>query len=466
MRRPNFESILEDTFVVTDIVSPIIDISPELNPDALPVITINSGLNLDEPPIFTIDTRSNPDPFPIITIDPGLNLDEPPLITIDPGLNLDEPPLITIDPGLNLDPFPIITSDPELNLDAPPIITISPGLNLDAPPVIEIEGFDPDDFPIIDIEGFDQNDFPIVTFNPVSNPDDLTIIDSSPVLNRDDLTIINIDPGLNLDNLPTITIDPRLNPNDLTIINIGSGLNPNDLPTITIEPGLNPNDLPIIDIDGFDPDALPFIDVIPGLNPDDFSIIRIIIDIAARIVTGSTAGGVTTPSGPNYRVVVEGNGSSQSDDGSSLLNTPFFLFENSNQPEAFIYTHGIEADIIKNNDLGFDFLGFQFYAAIEPNDELITFYRFRNKELGSHLFVGQEERNSIIRNSDLTKIFEEEGPAFYAYASDANRETDFIRFRNENVIGSYLFIPDFNAENFSNNNPNFVSEGPAFEARI
>jgi hypothetical protein len=60
----------------------------------------------------------------------------------------------------------------------------------------------------------------------------------------------------------------------------------------------------------------------------------------------------------------------------------------------------------------------------------------------------------------------EEGLAFYVYPGDAGLGTDFNRFQNTALPGTYLFAAEEESIGIRANFPNFVEEGVAFEAVI
>ena len=90
-------------------------------------------------------------------------------------------------------------------------------------------------------------------------------------------------------------------------------------------------------------------------------------------------------------------------------------------------------------------------------------YRFQNTAIpGTYLFASQEERESI--NTNFSEDFNEEGLAFYVYGADSGIGTTFYRFQNENRPGTYLFVGPDEREDILANFPNFIEEGPAFNA--
>lgn len=145
----------------------------------------------------------------------------------------------------------------------------------------------------------------------------------------------------------------------------------------------------------------------------------------------------------------------------------FVRFQNSNAPEAYIYATGNEVHNIRNNFPDFVEEGIAFNAAIEPDDELIPFYRFQNNQIsGAYLFVGEEERNNINASPNFSNIFTEEGIAFYVFGVGTDQETTFSRFQNSDVPGTYIYATGIEADNIRNNLPGFIDEGIAFETEI
>ncbi len=134
----------------------------------------------------------------------------------------------------------------------------------------------------------------------------------------------------------------------------------------------------------------------------------------------------------------------------------------------YLYAVGVEADNIRNNfSTNFVEEGVAFNTAIEPHDELIPLFRFQSKQLpGTYLFVGEDERNSINANPNLSNSFTEEGIGFYVYGAGSQKGATFSRFQNLNVPGTYLYAAGAEADNIRNNFPNFLEEGTAFEVVI
>ncbi len=105
-----------------------------------------------------------------------------------------------------------------------------------------------------------------------------------------------------------------------------------------------------------------------------------------------------------------------------------------------------------------------FKASSEPDDDLIVMNRFHNSHVpGTYLYAGQAESINIRQNFPN---FIEEGVAFYVYGADANRGLDFYRFQNTELPGTYIFVGEAERQNILANFPQFEEEGVAFEALI
>lgn len=92
--------------------------------------------------------------------------------------------------------------------------------------------------------------------------------------------------------------------------------------------------------------------------------------------------------------------------------------------------------------------GLAFYPASQKNYSEISpspMYRFKNTSFstGAYLFVGEEEKNSILANPDYNKTFKLEGdgnPAFQVSLTPENDLTGFYRLRSDELQGTYLFV--------------------------
>jgi Putative Ig domain/Calx-beta domain/Lipase (class 3) len=151
-----------------------------------------------------------------------------------------------------------------------------------------------------------------------------------------------------------------------------------------------------------------------------------------------------------------------SDDVDTLLNSPFYRFQNSDIPSIYIWAGEDEKQTIAENYPNFKEEGVAFKVAVEPNDNLIQFNRFQN-ELGAYLYAAEEESINIRENYPN---FKEEGIAFYALDSNANRGIDIYRLQNTQQPGTYIFIGEEEKNNILANSPQFQLEGVAFEAVV
>lgn len=157
-----------------------------------------------------------------------------------------------------------------------------------------------------------------------------------------------------------------------------------------------------------------------------------------------------------------------SENNESKLDSPIFRFQSNEIPGTFLYVGEEERQNIEQN-LADDFVneGIAFNAAIAPDDDLIAFFRFQSTQMpGTFLYVGEDERNSINADPNLSNSFTDEGISFYVYGAGAGEETPFFRFQNSDVPGTYLYATGAEAENIRVNFTNFIEEGIAFEAGV
>ncbi|WP_066346447.1 hypothetical protein [Geminocystis sp. NIES-3708] len=91
--------------------------------------------------------------------------------------------------------------------------------------------------------------------------------------------------------------------------------------------------------------------------------------------------------------------------------------------------------------------GIAFYASSSENKQIdiAPLYRFKNISYttGAYLFVGEEEKNSILANPDYNKTFKLEGggnPAFQVSLEPGDNLTGFYRLRSTELAGTYLFV--------------------------
>jgi hypothetical protein len=148
------------------------------------------------------------------------------------------------------------------------------------------------------------------------------------------------------------------------------------------------------------------------------------------------------------------------------LTTSIIRFQNTDKPGTYLFAGEQEAASIRQNNKNFKEEGLAFQVAVEKTDPLMQgFTRFRNTDKGregTYLFAGDQEAVSIRQNY---KNFVEEGLAFYTYSAGVGGgTTDFARFQNKDLPGTYLFTgPDETSSVISNYN-NFTFEGSAFAA--
>ena len=148
-----------------------------------------------------------------------------------------------------------------------------------------------------------------------------------------------------------------------------------------------------------------------------------------------------------------------------LLDTPIFRLQSNQTPGTFYYTNADERDNILTD---YTDEGIAFNVAVEADDNLIPLYRFQSNETpGGYLWVGESERAHIYSDANLSQAFTEEGLAFYVYGVGAGQATEFYRFRNLNVPGSYLYATGEDRDDITANFGNsYLEEGVAFEAII
>ncbi|MGK7892688.1 MAG: esterase-like activity of phytase family protein [Xenococcus sp. (in: cyanobacteria)] len=150
------------------------------------------------------------------------------------------------------------------------------------------------------------------------------------------------------------------------------------------------------------------------------------------------------------------------------FDTDIFRFRrNIGGQSAYLYAGAEEAENIRTNFADtFTEEGFAFNVAAEPQDDLIDLDRVRSEQ-GTYLYVGEDERNSINNDPNLSTVFTEEGRAFSVYGVGAGEATEFSRFRNLNSPNNYLYAAGTEAESIRTDFAGtFVEEGAAFEAEI
>jgi hypothetical protein len=147
------------------------------------------------------------------------------------------------------------------------------------------------------------------------------------------------------------------------------------------------------------------------------------------------------------------------------LTTPIIRFQNKDKPGTYLFAGQQEAISIRQNNKNFKEEGLAFQVAVSKDDPLMQpFYRFQNTAKGregTYLFAGEQEAASIRQNN---KNFVEEGLAFYAYSAGVGGgTTEFSRFQNKSLPGTYLFTGP-SETNSVRNNSGFTLEGSAFAA--
>lgn len=154
----------------------------------------------------------------------------------------------------------------------------------------------------------------------------------------------------------------------------------------------------------------------------------------------------------------------------SSVNTPIFRLQSNIRPGTYLFTGESEAQgILSNPNTSSQFVneGFAFNVGIEAGDDLIGLYRFQNKTVsGTYLYVGEEERNAIVNNPNLSQTFELEGLAFYVYGAGSGNGEPLYRLQNNAIPGTYLFAGQQERDAiFANPSfaANFNDEGIAFE---
>lgn len=148
----------------------------------------------------------------------------------------------------------------------------------------------------------------------------------------------------------------------------------------------------------------------------------------------------------------------------SLLTNPLYRFQNSDNLGTYLFVGEEEKQSIIANYPNFIGEGEAFKVAIAPDDDLIVINRFQNKDIpGTYLYAGEEESISIRANYPN---FVEEGIAFYVYDANAGKGIDFYRFQNSQIPGTYIFVGEEERQNIIANFPNFIEEGVAFEVLV
>ncbi len=177
--------------------------------------------------------------------------------------------------------------------------------------------------------------------------------------------------------------------------------------------------------------------------------------------------------------ITSDNGGNFASDGQLLLTIPpgtrapspfdidIYRFQNRVIPGTHLYVGEVEREsVISDYSDTFVEEGFAFRASSEPKDNLVDLYRFRSNQ-GTYLYVGENERNNINQDPDFSGEYTEEGRAFSVYGVGAGKATPFNRFRRLDMIGVYMYATGDEAINIQNNLSDlYVDEGIAFEAEI
>ncbi|MBL1208424.1 Calx-beta domain-containing protein, partial [Geminocystis sp. GBBB08] len=147
-----------------------------------------------------------------------------------------------------------------------------------------------------------------------------------------------------------------------------------------------------------------------------------------------------------------------------LLDTPMYRFRSLDTQGSYLYVGEEEREsILSNYSNNFIEEGLAFYVSDTPEDGLIAFNRFRNSSLVGYIYAGETESESIRANYPQ---FIEEGIAFYAYGADSQMADNITRFQN-NTGGAYLYTGQPETNNVITNYANsFNFEGLAFESLL
>lgn len=150
----------------------------------------------------------------------------------------------------------------------------------------------------------------------------------------------------------------------------------------------------------------------------------------------------------------------------SALDSDIYRFQSTNVLGTYIFAGETESEGIRENFAdSFVEEGLAFKVAVEPGDELIPLYRFQSLVTPqTYLHAGESERVQINNNFD--ESFVEEGLAFYVYGVGTGLATEFTRFQNSAIPGTYLFARPEETQNIRENFPGFIEEGLAFEVGI
>ncbi|BAQ63278.1 Calx-beta domain-containing protein [Geminocystis sp. NIES-3709] len=148
-----------------------------------------------------------------------------------------------------------------------------------------------------------------------------------------------------------------------------------------------------------------------------------------------------------------------------LLDTAMYRFRSLDTQGSYLYVGEEEKQsILANYSNNFIEEGLAFYVSDTLDDNLIAFNRFRNSSLpGAYIYAGEEETESIRSNYPQ---FIDEGIAFYAYDVGSQMTDNIDRFQNS-TGGAYLYTAQPETQNVINNYSNsFNLEGMAFESLL
>ncbi|MBF2019988.1 MAG: S8 family serine peptidase [Hydrococcus sp. C42_A2020_068] len=147
----------------------------------------------------------------------------------------------------------------------------------------------------------------------------------------------------------------------------------------------------------------------------------------------------------------------------SSLDTPIYGFENTSQSGTHVYVGSEERQSILQNCPNFDEDGFAFPVGVAPGDDLVPLYRSQNASVPqTYPYVGEAERQNILQNNPN---FVEEDLAFYAYGAGSNLGAPIDRFQNPLVPGTYFYANEAERQSLLAN-PSHVEADLAFEVGI
>lgn len=191
------------------------------------------------------------------------------------------------------------------------------------------------------------------------------------------------------------------------------------------------------------------------------------------VVSGTTSTPTTTPTSPSATATPTPTSATTTPTPTSApanpvnsLSSPIYRFQNSSQPGTYLFVGADEGQNVLRNYRNFRQEGFAFAVGVSDNDSLMPMYRFQNLgRPGTYLYVGAEERNNINNNPAYRNTFREEGVAFYVLDSSTPGGTPFYRFQNTSQPGTYLFVGEQERQSIINNPGlrHFREEGIAFK---